>query len=337
MRTVLTGLVLLVTLAATPLSYAWGPDGHHTVATIAAALIAGSKAEAQVKALLGDVSLVDAAVWADCAKGVNPGTLQYEGAGKYPACQVFETPAGEAQMIDFVKRNSNNCVIKPGAEICHKQYHYADVAIQHGTYRFGWVGTRDDDIVAAVAAMTHVLKGDPAPSPFNIRDKREALLLLAHYVGDLHQPLHVGAIYLDAAGAPVDPDVGAFDPATDTRGGNNIDVLTRAGKRRGELHAKWDAIAASMQSTHVNAAWLAQARAVASATGTDIGWSQQWASGTVQAAQSAFNGLTFGPARGGHWSVTLPSTYSSRMNTIKKKQLTLGGARLAQLLHDIFQ
>jgi hypothetical protein len=337
MRTVLIGLVLLLTLAATPLSYAWGPDGHHTVATIAADLIAGTNAQVQVNALLGDLSLVDAAVWADCAKGVNPTTLQYEGAGRYPTCEVFETPAGEAQMIDFVKRNSNNCLIKPGEEICHKQYHYADVAIQRGTYRFGWVGTRDDDIVAAVAAMTHVLKGDPAPSPFNIKDKREALILLSHYVGDLHQPLHVGAIYLDATGTPVDPDMGAFDPATDTHGGNNIDVLSKAGRRTGELHGKWDAIPPSMKSTHVDAAWLAQARAVAKATGTDIGWSQQWGSGTVQAAQSAFSGLTFGAANGGHWSVTLPSNYSRRMSAIKKKQLTLGGARLAQLLQDIFQ
>jgi hypothetical protein len=334
MRAVLTSLALF--LSATPLSYAWGPDGHHTVATIATDLIAGSNAETQVKALLGDLSLVDAAVWADCAKGVNPTTLQYESAGKYPECKVFETDAGEAEMIDFVKRNSNNCLIKPGAEICHKQYHYADVAIQHGTYQFGWVGTRNDDVVSAVAAMTHVLRGDPAPAPFNIKDKREALILLSHYVGDLHQPLHVGAIYLEATGAPVNPDTGTFDPATDTRGGNNIDVLSKAGKRSGELHAKWDAIPGSMKTTHVDAAWLAQARAVAKATGTDIGWSQQWASGTVQAAQSAYRGLTFGAAQGGHWSVTLPAAYSSRMSTIKKKQLTLGGARLAQLLQDIF-
>jgi hypothetical protein len=329
-------LALLLTMTATSLSYAWGPDGHHTVATIAADLIAGSNAEARVKALLGDLSLVDAAVWADCAKGVNPTTLQYAGAGKYPECKVFETPAGEAEMVDFVKRNSNNCVIRPGEEICHKQYHYSDVAIQHGTYKLGWVGTRNDDVVAAVAAMTHVLKGDAAPAPFNIKDKKEALILLAHYVGDLHQPLHVGAIYLDATGKPVNPDEGTFDPATSTRGGNNINVLSSAGKKSGELHAKWDAIPASMKPTHVNDAWLAQARAVAKATGSDLGWPQQWGSGTVGAAQAAFSGLAFGAAGSGHWSVTLPSTYGSRMSTLKKKQLTLGGARLAQLLQDIF-
>ena len=32
-------------------------------------------------------------------------------------------------MVDFVRRNASNCVIKPGEEICHKQYHYSDVGI----------------------------------------------------------------------------------------------------------------------------------------------------------------------------------------------------------------
>src|SRR5436309_1048142 len=76
--------------------------------------------------------------------------------------------------------------------------------------------------VGAVAAATHVLKGDAVPAPFNFKDKREALLALAHYMGDIHQPLHVGAVYLDANGKRVNPDGGTFDPKTATRGGNQI-------------------------------------------------------------------------------------------------------------------
>ncbi|WP_409362753.1 S1/P1 nuclease [Bradyrhizobium sp. CIR18] len=33
-----------------------------------------------------------------------------------------------------------------------------------------------------------------------MKDKKEALFVLSHLVGDLHQPLHVGAVYLDSAG-----------------------------------------------------------------------------------------------------------------------------------------
>ena len=34
-------------------------------------------------------------------------------------------------------------------------------------------------------------------------------MLLAHFVGDIHQPLHVGALYLDSNDKPVNPNLGA--------------------------------------------------------------------------------------------------------------------------------
>ena len=36
--------------------------------------------------------------------------------------------------------------------------------------------------------------------------KPVALILLAHYLADIHQPLHVGAAYFDAQGRPADPE-----------------------------------------------------------------------------------------------------------------------------------
>jgi hypothetical protein len=176
-------------------TYAWGPDGHHTVGAIADNLIAGTYASAEVKKLLGSLTLQDASVWADCAKGIDPNrNYTYQSAGRYPECMVFETPKLEAEMSDFVRRNDKNCNPKPGEESCHKQYHYTDVAIQHDKYDRKFVGTRDDDLVCALVAAIYVLKGEPAPAPFNFKDKREALLVLVHYVGDIHQPLHVGAV-----------------------------------------------------------------------------------------------------------------------------------------------
>jgi len=333
MQTMINRLLPLVAVIASSAAYAWGPDGHHTVAAIATKIIAGSNAETQVKALLGGLSLVDAAVWADCAKGVSPTTLQYQGAGKFPECAVFETPDGEAAMIDFVRRNATNCVIKPGEEICHKQYHYSDVAIEHMSYGSTFVGARDDDVVAAVVAVTRVLRGDPAPAPFSIKDKAEALRLLAHYVGDIHQPLHVGAIYLDSQGNEVNPDRGTFDPTTATRGANSIMVQPGAKKN---LHATWDAIPASLKMTRVTPAWLSAARSVPRSTGSAYDWPRQWASDSIAQADQAFSGLTFSPFAGTHWTVMLPSGYNRSMSSIKKRQLTRAGARLAQLLQDIF-
>ncbi|HEX4235332.1 MAG TPA: hypothetical protein VH041_13635 [Caldimonas sp.] len=96
------GLTLFATIAA-----AWRPDGHHTVGAIADRLISATHAEAQVRTLLGNLSLEQAAVWADCAKGVDPAkNFAYTAAGKYPECALYETADGEAEMIDFVRRNA---------------------------------------------------------------------------------------------------------------------------------------------------------------------------------------------------------------------------------------
>jgi len=328
---------LATAFAATPAS-AWGPDGHHTVGALADRLIAGTPAAAHVHELLDGLSLRDAAVWADCAKGVDPAKdYRYASPGRYPECAVFETADGEAEMSDFVRRNDQNCARKPTEESCHKQYHYTDIAIQRTRYTLGPTGTRPDDIVAAVVAATRMLQRGSAPPPFDFRSPREALLLLAHYVGDIHQPLHVGAIYLDAAGRRVDPDAGAPDAATATRGANQIitvDAVTD--ERCANLHRVWDDIPARLDDTRIDAAWLARARAVARSMGPLDAWPAAWATESLGQARRAMAGLQFGPLSGGDWTVTPPPSYRARMASVKRAALTRAGARLAQLLLAIW-
>jgi hypothetical protein len=324
-------IVTVVGLLPRP-ARAWGPDGHHTVATIADKLIAGTNAAAQVAAILGSTSLVDAAVWADCAKGVDPSSLTYKGAGTYPECAPFETPAGEAAMVDFVKRNSTNCPIKAGEEICHKQYHYSDIAIQHPDYESKFRGARPDDVESAITAAISVLQDKAAPAPFSIKDKREALLLLTHYVGDIHQPLHVGAIYLDPTGKPVNPDRGQYDPNSETTGGNDINVTDS----EANLHATWDLIPETLKADKVDSEWLSLAKRVPVTGGQITQWSVVWATDTQKQAQKAFHGLRFSAKSGKTWTTTLAASYSGPMATTKKTQLTKGGARLAQVLRAIW-
>ena len=87
---------------------------------------------------------------------------------------------------------------------------------------------RSHDVVSAINAAIAVLQGSASPSPVSFTSKREALRVLAHYVGGIHQPLHVGAIYLDASGHEVDPDAGTYDPATKTQGGSPAHVFANA-------------------------------------------------------------------------------------------------------------
>ena len=333
-RALLALAIALFTTAAA----AWGPDGHHTVGALADRLIAGTHAEAQVRALLGDLTLEQAAVWADCAKGVDPAkNYAYVSAGKYPECAIFETPDGEAEMVDFVKRNDTNCPRAPTDSPCHAQYHYTDEAIQRRRYHLGDVGTRDFDVVAAIAATIRVLQGQPAPAPFDIKDRREALLLLSHYVGDVAQPLHVGAVYLGPDGQVVDPQAGTFDPTTDTQGGNKVVTIRVATNHRSEnLHATWDDIPEALHSNHVDAAWLALARAEPATRGDIQGWPAQWAGATLTQARLALQDLRFGPEQANQWTVPLTGRYDDAMAPVKKRQLTLAGARLARTLMAVW-
>ena len=71
--------------------------------------------------------------------------------------------------------------------------------------------------------------------------KSIALILLAHLVGDIHQPLHVGAQYFDAQGRPVNPD--QVPEALPDEGGNSLQLkLADAAPRRRnpKFHGFWD-------------------------------------------------------------------------------------------------
>jgi len=139
---------------------AWGTDGHRAVGAIADKLIKGTNAQKQVAALLqpGE-SLESVAIWPDCVKG------NYCGP---------QTP----EMVEYVAGNPK-----------HSAYHYTDVPFQLDRYRDGMAGTADEDIVQTLKQAIAVLQGktDPALNPHRFT-KRQALILITHMTGDIHQP-----------------------------------------------------------------------------------------------------------------------------------------------------
>ncbi|MES1264325.1 MAG: S1/P1 nuclease, partial [Variovorax sp.] len=285
-------------------------------------------------------NLRTASVWADCAKGVNERNFKYGGVGQYPECAVYEKTAASKHLMEaFVQRNVGTCQMPEGSEVCHKQYHYADVAIQRNEYKLGLKGTSDHDVVAAINAMIAVLQDRPSPAPFHIADKKEALRLLSHYVGDVHQPLHVGAVYVDASGNLVDPDHDTFDPVTETTGGNDL-LLDRPGsvKKPRNLHHEWDSVKGSVVSMPVPAAVIKRAQQVSKTVGQLDGWSTVWATESVLASKSAYKDLTYEPLdeKAKRYLITLPVGYGVEKGKAQRERVVLAGARLAQILSEIW-
>jgi hypothetical protein len=339
---------------------AWGYQGHEVVGSIADHRL-NTNAKQHVKDILNgpeapldpnapvklaprpELKLKQAGPWADCVKSVlryddgtfhyevNPDHLDYE-----VPCVPFNSAEERARMVDYTKRNWDDCSYRPdGVERgCHNTYHFDDVAIQRSYFDRNEQGTNPHDLVAAIEAAIAVLSGKPAPKPFSIADKKEALLLLAHFVGDLHQPLHVGAIYLDADGRPVDPDIAhAIDPATDTVGGNIIQDENLS------LHHEWDDIPTDIGEA-ATTELLKAAQGVPASQGPIGEWPKAWATDTLHATHDAFLGLKFVPLSGSNskWSVSFDdhTTYLRSMDAIKRQQLAKGGARLAEILNAIW-
>jgi hypothetical protein len=297
------------------------------------------QAKAAIKQEIG-FPLRLAATWADCVKDVqktSTGKFIYNPDPKYAAaCKAFKTTNGKARMIDYAKRNWDNCTDPAATKGCHALYHFADVPIQDDHYDRSFTGTSDHDIVSAVRAAVAKLKGDPVPPPFSIKDKAEAILMLAHLVGDLHQPLHVGAIYLDDHNLPVDPGpvTTPHDPSMDTRGGNKLEVGS------GNLHANWDGVLTSYDPMHVSAEMTALALAVPKDTGDPDTWPAMWASETVKASQQAYAGPTFthtGAKIAGDWTTQFPdrAAYLKHERDVQKQEMATAGARLAEVLNAV--
>ncbi|HXT40414.1 MAG TPA: S1/P1 nuclease [Candidatus Angelobacter sp.] len=314
-RSTLAGFIALATLGLAAAALGYGKDGHETVGAIAADLLQGTHAETKVNNLLQGMSLLDAATWADRAKG-SQGPLTQE-------------------MKDFVAANHD-----------HHNYHYTDVPIQELQYQLGRVGTSPVDIVQISTQCINVLKGNdtPATNPHGF-NQRIALLLLTHFVGDIHQPLHVGAAYLNDKPRFVNPNVVTTGVHED-QGGN---FLKLGGTL---LHVYWDDNAvqramkkAGAKSTQDYADRILQNNPIVPQTpGSVETWPKQWADEILPIAVKAHKGFKIAkPATvtdlfGTHlqWKVTAPSGYTNFARDTVDERLTTAGFRLAQLLQTIW-
>ena len=343
MSRIVFALTCLLCLLYPAAASAWGFEGHKVVGSIADQLLKPN-AKQQVDQILGaGFDLQTVAPWPDCVKSVfrhDDGSFHYEVDPNHlefeVPCVPFSSKAERARMVDYVKRNWFTCPnVQNGVQRgCHNTYHFDDVAIQRDSFDRSFQGTNDHDVVATISAAIAVLSDKPTPPPFSIKDKREALFLLAHMMGDLHQPLHVGSVYLDPAGKLVDPDVAhQVDDATVTAGGNLIQ------DQNINLHHEWDDIPTDIGEAATRELLL-DARSVPASQGGIADWPAAWASDSMLVSHDAFAGLTFAPAPTppGKWTVAFDDhmAYLRAQDAIKRKQLAKGGARLAEILNTIF-
>lgn len=328
---------------------AWGQEGHRTVGSIAQKLIKGSNAEKQVNALLlAGETLESITTLADSAKG---------GTG-YP------TPSPEMQAYAT-------------AHPRHGEFHYANVPFQHVHYHDGIVGGSDVDIVQTLKQSIAVLQGklDVVNNPRGFT-KRQALLLVAHMTGDIHQPLHMGAAYVSADGKFVLPATKAEVDSVkifESRGGNSLllddaklDTLSKAiggeapalpeGAKKWPtkpFHTYWDNTvvdyAMRRSSTRTPEQFATKftdtKQTVSGNTGDPTTWPYQWATESLAAAKLAHQDVTVTKRESRvtskgetiySFGMEMGERYPVPSSDLARTQLIKGGYHLASLLKAIW-
>ena len=127
----------------------------------------------------------------------------------------------------------------------HHWFHFTDVPVfPPQNYGDGSAGRSKWDIVHMIPYCVDVLRGRLPESNERKITKSVAIILLAHYVGDIHQPLHVGAEYFDGQGRVADPD--KVKSALPDEGGNTFtlelsdDPRRTRGVHKKTFHSFWD-------------------------------------------------------------------------------------------------
>jgi len=296
---------------------AFGEAGHRIVGTVAELRLRNTRALSEVRRILRpNETLADAAVWADEIKD--------------PVYEDTETP--------LMRLNHP----------AHDTYHYANLPFQADRYSLTATGARSTDIVQMSRECIRVLKGGSRAGSGLVLSQRDALRLLAHFVGDMHQPLHVANTFVSAIGPLqfVDPS----GPAgwRSTLGGN---TLLYGPEGRFNLHSYWDSHAVNITMRQDDVSTFAT-RLVSeitpapawTATGDVDGWPEQWATEALSVAKEVHRGIRLisylGPdeaKRTAHrWSIEQPRDYDERARPIIRQQLAAGGYRLAGVLKSIW-
>ena len=236
-HTVRALVVGLIVLAGSYPVQAYGPIGHQIVGAVADARIANTPTGAKVTALLDGMTLEKTSVIPDEIRGWDK-----KGADDPDIFHYSAHPRIDAQLRDFWRANQPTHDLN-SAMPSHHWFHYTDVPVMFPEkYGDGKAGRSQWDIVHMIRYCTAVLSGEEPEQNARKITKSIAVILLSHYVGDIHQPLHVGAEFFDAEGHVVDPN--RDGKSLEDQGGNTLTLeLATAAPGVGKsakFHSFWD-------------------------------------------------------------------------------------------------
>jgi len=310
----LLGFAALVALGST--LGAFGDSGHRIVGRVAELYLdqsgQGSRALTEVRKILRpQETLADATVWPDTIKN--------------PLYEDGDTPLFRLQ--------------HPAQDT----YHYTNIPFQAARYDLSIPGARPTDILQITRECVRVLRG--TAKTFT---PREALRMLAHTVGDMHQPLHSGNSFVSASG-PLRFVLPEGPTGWRTTAGGN--ALVYGPQDRFNLHSYWDThivnLAMRNDDVMTYASRLVSERPVAPEwkdTGDPDAWPERWLNEALVYAKEAHQDIRLTSYLGSdeasrtlhRWRIEQPAGYDDRSRARIRIQLAKGGYGLAGILKSIW-
>jgi S1/P1 Nuclease len=337
MKRLVVGLLIVCLLSVN--GYAYGPRGHQLVGAIADKRVAKNQTLAKkIKKLLDGLTLQRVSTMPDEIKSWQCGREPF-GANRI-----------NRELQAFVNAN---CSGRPS----HNIFHYTDVPVTgNEDYDDGTVGRDEFDVVQMIPFAIRVLKGELPETNERAITKSVAVILITHYMGDIHQPLHVGAEFFNSSRQAFQPTT--ENPGFGDQGGNKLTLFTFAGGKRtsaGKLHGYWDGQTVTNAFGSQQDAKIAQRLSAKEPDDWELSggvdtWAEQLANGILPTAREARSRLMYkdiqlqpnkheinsgraeershGP--GGKF-------YAIWAADVVKNEIHKGGWRLAALLEEIVQ
>jgi hypothetical protein len=302
MRKVLSAFIVIA--MCVPQLFAWGQDGHRTVCRVAYQSLSPAdqkEVDRLVKAYKtpADTGMVihgfpDACVFPDEARA--------------KARTAAQEHIKDSPWLHFSPFND---------------WHFLNVARNVKTLPES--ACNNDCVFTGIATHSAMLKNGKTD-----QERAEGLIFLGHWVGDVHQPLHI-SYQNDEGGNKIEPVTGNFYPVPQKFPLNLHSVWDTGIIRKALTAAGWEPFADSLQK-HITKTekkkWLAST--------TPLQWAQESYDITTTPAveycrEAAGDCGTFGTGR------VLTSAYQKKFISVVDQRLQMAGTRLAALIHENLQ
>ncbi len=308
--------------AATARTFAWSEPGHEIIASLAQTMISNT-ALAKVRAILATNDLASISVWADQARQLmkdhaHPGPLK-----------------GDPDAEQFIADHRDN-----------DKWHFVNLPLNTFQYFYNGRFATSNDIVHTISTCIDVLENHSQSLT-----KPQALRCLIHFIGDIHQPLHVACGYYTtntSGGAQLlrNPD-DITNLESHDLGGNILLFVT--GNTTNKLHAYWDSnlvrkvdpSAGNHHMMEILTNSIATNKHKWKGTGDYHNWPARWAKDAAKQSKKAYQGVKLGTARFNNKvepkeiQITLAPDYDAKQTPRVTEQLAKGGYHLAELLNKI--